>query len=68
VGRDPLTRLPAAVGRLETVDILRGITILWIAAFHFYVDTRGGAGNVGLPAFEAATRGVMWPPWSIWPR
>ena len=40
--------------RLETVDVLRGITILWIAAFHFYIDTRGGAGDLSLPVFEAA--------------
>ncbi len=40
--------------RLETVDILRGMTILWIAAYHFYVDTRGGAGDLGLPVIAAA--------------
>jgi peptidoglycan/LPS O-acetylase OafA/YrhL len=48
-----IRRTPAA-GRLQEIDILRGITILWIAAFHFYVDTRGAAGDLRLPVFQAA--------------
>jgi peptidoglycan/LPS O-acetylase OafA/YrhL len=44
--------------RVEAIDVLRGITILWITAFHFYVDTRGDAGDVSLAVVrEAAARG-----------
>ncbi len=55
-----MIRRPATATRLQAVDILRGLTILWIAAFHFYVDTRGAAGDLSLPLFrEAYARGDL---------
>jgi peptidoglycan/LPS O-acetylase OafA/YrhL len=31
-------------GRLDLIDVLRGLTILWVTALHFYADTRGVPG------------------------
>ncbi len=32
--------------RSRPIDVLRGLTIVWITAFHFYADTRGGSGRI----------------------
>jgi peptidoglycan/LPS O-acetylase OafA/YrhL len=36
--------------RLAPLDVVRGMTILWITLFHFYIDTRGAAGADAGPA------------------
>ncbi len=47
---------PSSV-RNPTIDVLRGLTILWITAFHFYADTRGGSGRITVSMLtEAAAR------------
>lgn len=40
--------------RCQPVDVLRGLTIMWITAFHFYADTRGGPGPITLSMFARA--------------
>jgi len=40
--------------RCRTVDVLRGLTIIWITAFHFYADTRGGPGPITASMFRRA--------------
>lgn len=40
--------------RLPAVDIVRGVTILWVTALHFYLDTRG------LPGPELASGAATW--------
>lgn len=40
--------------RSRQVDVLRGLTIIWITAFHFYADTRGGAGPITSSMFTRA--------------
>ena len=49
--RDRQSRRKVA-GRVGTIDSIRGITILWITAFHLYVDTRG------LPGAEASPSAI----------
>ncbi len=49
--------------RSRSVDVLRGLTILWIAAFHFYADTRGGPGPISLSMFTEAA--AQWEAWSV---
>lgn len=46
--------------RCQLIDVLRGLTILWITAFHFYMDTRGGAGPVTLALFVKAFEARDW--------
>jgi peptidoglycan/LPS O-acetylase OafA/YrhL len=42
-------------GRLAPLDVVRGMTILWITLFHFYIDTRGAVVlDAGPAAFLAA--------------
>jgi peptidoglycan/LPS O-acetylase OafA/YrhL len=38
---------------LPVIDVLRGITILWVALFHLYVDTRG------IPGSDATASGTL---------
>lgn len=45
--QDHTTRLP----RVATIDALRGLTILWVTALHFHVDTRA----VPTPAVASAS-------------
>jgi peptidoglycan/LPS O-acetylase OafA/YrhL len=40
-------------GALPVVDLLRGISILWVTLFHFYVDTRG------VPGLEVGARACL---------
>jgi len=40
--------------RCQPVDVLRGLTIVWITAFHFYADTRGGSGPITPAMFTRA--------------
>jgi len=49
--------LRAASGRLALLDVLRGMTILWITLFHFYIDTRGAAGVGARPGRFVAALG-----------
>lgn len=45
---------PATDRRLPVVDVLRALTILWVTAFHFYVDGRG------VPGADVASAGAAW--------
>ena len=40
--------------RCQPIDVLRGLTIVWITAFHFYADTRGGPGPLTPSMFTRA--------------
>lgn len=45
---------------MPTIDIVRGLTILWVTALHFYLDTRGVPGPdvaSGAAAWTAVTSG-----------
>lgn len=46
--------------RCQPIDILRGLTILWITAYHFHVDTRGGSGIATPAAFADAFGAQHW--------
>ncbi len=51
----------AQTPRLVVVDVLRGVTILWVTLLHFYVDTRGVPGRDTGPqaAVDAFGRGDL---------
>ena len=49
--------------RSRAVDVLRGLTIMWITAFHFYADTRGGPGPLTSSMFTRALEQMD--PWSM---
>jgi len=52
------TAVPAnGSGRLALLDVVRGMTILWITLFHFYIDTRGAAGVDARPGRFVAALG-----------
>jgi hypothetical protein len=44
-------------GRLALLDVVRGMTILWITLFHFCIDTWGAAGVDARPGRFVAALG-----------
>ena len=53
------TSTASSRARVAAIDILRGITVLWVAAMHFYIDTRGvpGPDATASAAWAAASAG-----------